>query len=98
MRKLFALYTNEIIKITRKVSVIIILSLMTAGVIGFCAMMKFVDSANISSTIEENNKKYQQEEIDRQIESLKRQLDDIQSKKSGASGAELNKQIGRAHV
>lgn len=93
MRKLFALYTNEIIKITRKVSVIIILSLMTAGVIGFCAMMKFVDSANISSTIEENNKKYQQEEIDRQIESLKRQLDDIQSKKSGASGAELNKLI-----
>ncbi|MHB8063701.1 MAG: ABC transporter permease subunit [Ruminiclostridium sp.] len=89
MRKLFALYTNEMIKISKKVSVIVILAIMVAIIFGFGGLMKFSDSMNVKNDNYSSNEKYQKEEMNRQLEDVKIKIAEIQKQKSSASDIEL---------
>lgn len=93
MHKLLALYTNEMIKISKKISVFIIIGIMILGVVGFGALMKVQDSMNSKSSINTSNKniQFQKDDMSRQIDNLKAQIDEIKKKKSSASGVELRK-------
>lgn len=90
MRKLFALYTNEMIKISKKVSVIVMLAIMVAVIFGFGGLMKFQDNQNKGK---DNNYNYelefQKDEMNRQLESAKTRIAEIQKKKGSVSEDEL---------
>jgi len=90
LRKLFALYTNEMIKISKKVSVIVILAIMVAIIFGFGGLMKFTESMNAKNNNNySSNVNFQKEEMDRQLEDAKTRLAEIQNKKASATGVEL---------
>ncbi|NJD02436.1 MAG: hypothetical protein FIA99_07540 [Ruminiclostridium sp.] len=90
MRKLIALYTNEMIKISRKISVIIILGIMIIGVIGFGGLMKLQVSMNPgNNNYLSQNMQFQKEEMDRQLDSFKGRLSEIKQQKASATGADL---------
>lgn len=55
LSKIFALYINEMIKITKKVSVIVILILMIVGVVGSGAIIKLVDVYGNSMNARDNS-------------------------------------------
>lgn len=90
MRKIFALYTNEMIKISKKISVIIILAIMVALIFGFGGLMKYQDIVNSKN---ENgysyNVQFQKDEMNRQLEDAKNRIAEIQKKKTSASGTDL---------
>ncbi|HEY5586123.1 MAG TPA: ABC transporter permease subunit [Ruminiclostridium sp.] len=90
MRKLFALYTNEMIKISKKASVIVILAIMVAIIFGFGGLMKYQDSSNARNNNNySNNTEFQKEDMNRQIEDVKTQIAEIQKQKSSATGVDL---------
>lgn len=84
MRKLLALYTNEMIKISKKASVIVILAIMAVIIFGFGGIIKYEDSSNAKNrnNYYDNNMQFQKDEVNRQLEDAKTQLAEIQKKKS----------------
>ena len=75
MSKIFALYINEMIKIIRKISIIVLLSIMILGVIGFGALMKFQEyinnNQNLGYQYEEKTSEIAANELQMQEEALK---------------------------
>ncbi len=90
MHKLLALYTNEMIKISKKVSVLVMLAIMAVIIFGFGGLVKYQESSyaqNNSNT--DYNAQFQREEMNRQLESAKSIIAEIQEKKKSAEGDEL---------
>jgi ABC-2 type transport system permease protein len=90
LRKLFALYTNEMIKTYRKASVIIILSIMIVGVIGIGGLMKFQETINTRRTQNsQNDTTFQKQNNQNNIDSQKKEISAIEDKMKTATGADL---------
>lgn len=80
------------IKISKKVSVIVILAIMVAIIFGFGGLMKYADSMNQKNNNNNTyNEQFQKDEMNRQLESAKTRITEVQAKKGSASGAELQK-------
>lgn len=79
MNKFFALYINEITKISRKISVIVILSIMTVSVIGIGGLMKIQQIAmeRFDTGMPREPEEWRIEEGKREMEFLKKELEDI---------------------
>ncbi len=69
MNKIIALYQNEMIKISKKISLVVILALMICGVVGLAGLMKFQQSQ------QERYRNEQGHEPDWAAEEMKYQLD-----------------------
>ncbi|MDD2579025.1 MAG: hypothetical protein PHP40_02990, partial [Eubacteriales bacterium] len=69
MNKIIALYQNEMIKISKKISLVVILALMICGVVGLAGLMKFQQSQ------QERYRNEQGREPDWAAEEMKYQLD-----------------------
>lgn len=89
MRRVGALYINEMIKISRKISVWIILGILVVGVVGVGALIKFTAVQSNNSNQPQNSASYQKENMEGQINSFKTQLEDIKTKEKSASASDL---------
>lgn len=88
MRKLFALYTNEMIKISKRVSIIVILAVMIALIFAFGGLMKYSESMNSESNINYSLEN-QKENMNNQLQDAKSVVADLEKKKASATGDEL---------
>lgn len=88
MRKLFALYTNEMIKTSKKISIIVLLVIMVVIIFAFGALVKYQSDLNSNDDYSEQ---YQKEEVKRQLEDAKIKVINIQDKKATASPEEKAK-------
>lgn len=84
MRKLYALYTNEMIKISRKIVVIIILAIMIIGVIAFGGLVKLQQSSIMRQTGDIDNSQWFKEEMKSQLEYYNKELAAVQQKLDAA--------------
>lgn len=84
MRKIFALYHNEMIKISRKVSIIVLLILMVVGVFGFGGIFKLQSVLSQNNSYYYNNDEWAMERIKEELTTQK------------AEYAELEKQLAAA--
>ncbi len=94
MRKFIALYTNEMIKISRKVVVIIILAIMTVGVIGFGGIMKLQQNSidkRFGNIIEDKDWSVQQ--MQGQLDFYKNELASVEQKITAATTDEEKVQL-----
>jgi ABC-type transport system involved in multi-copper enzyme maturation permease subunit len=91
LRKLFALYKNEMIKISKKVSVIVILAIMVAIIFGFGGLAKFQVSSNEknNNNYSTSNKQFLKDEMSRQQADMKTKIAEVQKEKDTATGVEL---------
>lgn len=97
MHKFLALYTNEMIKISRKIVVIIILAIMTIGVIGFGGIMKIQQMSVTRQGGDVENKDWMKEQMKSQLDYLKNELSTIEQKISTATEEEkVQLEIDRA--
>ena len=88
MRRLCALYLNEMTKISHKLSVIIMLFIMAALVFGIGGLMLFSLKMSTANNIQNNNDTWQTQNNQQQLQNYKTQLADIQAKEKTA-GADL---------
>lgn len=89
MNKFFALIINEMIKISRKVSVLVILILIVAGIIGFGGIMKIQQiSMNRYRDDFPGQDDWRKEETLRELEFLKKELEGIDQKINNAEDFE----------
>jgi len=78
------------IKISKKVSVIVILAIMVAIIFGFGGLMKFTESMNAKNNNNNSSSvQFQKEEMNRQQEDLKTQITEVQKQKRSATEVEL---------
>lgn len=85
---MFALYTNEMIKISRKVSTIVILSIMIVGVVGFGCIMKIQETYS-SNNNQTNNGQMIIENNKSDLSRLEEQLANIESQIKNADATQL---------
>ena len=90
MRKIFALFTNEMIKTTRKASVIVLLSLIVVGIFGVGGIFKYMSSTNNQN----NNSSYNQYLTHKNSEKedlalRKTNLADLKNKRENAKADEI---------
>lgn len=85
MHKFLALYTNEMIKISRKIVVIIILAIMIVGVIGFGGIMKLQQISVARQSGDTENKAWVKEQTKSQLDYLKNELSAIEQKIANAT-------------
>jgi len=88
LRKFLALYVNEMIKISRKIVVIIILAIMIVGVISFGGLMKIQQASITNQTGNIDNATWAKEEMKNRLADFKLQLADIEQKISSAKTEE----------
>ena len=75
MRKIFALYRNEMVKTSHKVSIIIIAALMVVCVFGVAVILKFsMSSESANYTADTQWQQQQKEQYENEIAALKAQL------------------------
>lgn len=90
MHKLPALYINEMTKIWRRVSVIIIVALTVAGIPLLGGLMKFTEMRQDSArTQAQQSMTLEKDNLQAQLDSLKTQLEDIRTKEKSASADTL---------
>lgn len=87
MRKLFALYINEMIKLSRKISVVIILVITAALIVGACAIAKY-NGGGMAEIRATQSAAYEQESADSDLKSYQSQLSEVQTKLKSASEAD----------
>ncbi len=93
MRKLLALYTNEMIKISKKIVVIIILVIMVLGVIGFGALMKFQEISVRNQSGLGINQDFTKEEMKDQLKFFKNELKNVEARIKAATTPEEKMQL-----
>lgn len=86
MHKIKALYTNEMIKFSRKISVIVILAIMTLGVIGYGAVLKLTE---VSTGPIQNPGGNESEMLKQQLDYFRTEIIAIETRIEQASGPEL---------
>jgi ABC-2 type transport system permease protein len=85
LRKIAALYVNEMIKTSRKISIIIILGIMILLVAGGGALAKFEEYQYSKYSSSDQNSTWQTQEMNQQLTSYKSQLTTVQDKLKTAS-------------
>lgn len=85
LRKLFALYTNEMIKISHKIVVIIILAIMIIGVIAFGGLVKLQQASMTNQTGDMNNDQWTKEQMTSQLDYYKSELASVELKINAAT-------------
>lgn len=90
LSKIFALYINEMIKIWRKISSIILIIIMIVGVVGFGGLMKLQESMQNNSN-QNNQVDYAKESMTFQLNDMKTRLKDIEAQLKVATPEEANK-------
>lgn len=93
MHKFLALYTNEMIKISRKVVVIIILAIMTIGVIGFGGIMKLQQASIAKQSGNTENADWVKQQMQGQLDFYKNELASIEQKAAAATTDEEKAQL-----
>ena len=92
MNKFFALITNEMIKISRKISVLVILILIVVGIIGFGGIMKIQEiSMNRYSSEYPGEDDWRKEESKSELDFLKKELAGIEDRIDNAEDVEKEK-------
>jgi ABC-2 type transport system permease protein len=86
LRKLFALYTNEMIKTSRKISIIIIMIIMVVIVAGVGGLVKFAEYESSKYAVNNpNGTDWQTQNMNQQLTSFNTQLADVNIKLKTAS-------------
>ncbi|MHB1485606.1 MAG: ABC transporter permease [Saccharofermentanales bacterium] len=94
MRKFHALYTNEMIKISRKIIVIIILAIMAGGIIAIGGLVK-IQQKYEQNTSQKPDFNQIQNNMQSQLDFFKSQLSDIEQKISAAQTADEKAMLER---
>ncbi len=85
LSKLLSLYINEMIKISRKISAIILISIMIIGVIGFGGLMKLNETMNNNQMKNISQVDFAKQSMDAQLDDMKTRLKEIEIQLEGAS-------------
>ncbi len=92
MNKFFALIINEMIKISRKISVLVILILIVMGIIGFGGIMKIQEiSMSRNGNEYPGQDDWRKEESKAELDFLKKELAGIEDRIANADDAEKEK-------
>lgn len=81
MRKIFALCINELTKISKRISVLILLIIMVVAVFGLGGLLKYQESKTSDNDIYKINEEFLKEEKVKEIESCKSQIADLEKSK-----------------
>jgi len=79
LNKIFALYKNELIKISRKISVLIILIIMIVGVFAIGGLFKFVGTMSSQTYLSNSSDEWNQQDMKSQIANLEGSLQEKQT-------------------
>ena len=90
MRKIIALYINELIKVSRKVSVLVLISIMVIGVVVFGGFMKMQDFMRSPEGPDVVDKDWAMEQMKSELENSKSALAGVEAKLATASAEEKN--------
>jgi len=86
LHKIKALYTNEMIKYSKKISVIVILAIMILGVIGYGVVLKLTE---VSTNAIQNPAGNESEMLKQQLDYFRTEIIAIETRIDQASGEEL---------
>lgn len=90
MRKIIALYLNELIKVSRKVSVLVLISIMVIGVVVFGGFMKMQDFMRSPEGPDVVDDEWAMEQMKSELENSKSALAAVEAKLANASAEEKN--------
>lgn len=80
MTKIRALYINEMIKISKKISILVMAAIMIFGTIGFGALMKLQENLTEQDYYRGDDQEWMQEEMKRTINDLEDEIENLQSR------------------
>ncbi|NLW11909.1 MAG: hypothetical protein GX028_07850, partial [Clostridiaceae bacterium] len=80
MTKIRALYINEMIKISKKISILVMAAIMIFGTIGFGALMKLQENLMEQDYYHGDDQEWMQEEMKRTINDLEDEIENLQAR------------------
>lgn len=90
MHKIFVLYINEMTKVSKKVSALVILAIMVVIIFAFGGLVKYQETTFARNNANNGyNTQYQKDEMSRQLESAKSAIAETEEKMKSAEGDEL---------